>query len=94
MGSAEVSLWRRVWYATITAIILQSVWIGGGFGSGREIVEFIAKYGSLAWVSIVVSAVTLAIALVPSLEVARVFRAYDYMTWSKQFLWKFCGSST
>jgi len=52
-------------------------------------VEFIAKYGSLAWISIVVSAVTLAIALVPSLEVARVFRAYDYMTWSKQFLWKF-----
>jgi uncharacterized membrane protein YkvI len=49
MGSAEVSLWRRVWYATITAIILQSVWIGGGFGSGRKVVEFIAKYGSLAW---------------------------------------------
>ena len=89
MGSPEVPLWRRIWYATITAIILQSVWIGGGFGSGREIVEFIAKYGSLAWISIVVSAVTLAIALVPSLEVARVFRAYDYMTWSKQFLWKF-----
>ncbi|MCX8209241.1 MAG: hypothetical protein N3G79_06340 [Sulfolobales archaeon] len=85
----ESSPLRRVAYAAITAVILQSVWIGGGFGSGREIVEFIAKYGSIGWISILVSAVTLTIALIPSLEVARVFKAYDYMTWSKQFLWKF-----
>lgn len=80
---------RRLAYAAITAVILQSVWIGGGFGSGREIVEFIARYGSIGWISILISAITLAIALIPSLEIARVFRAYDYMTWSKQFLWKF-----
>ncbi|MEM1628801.1 MAG: hypothetical protein QXP02_02055 [Desulfurococcaceae archaeon] len=88
MTSAQ-SMWRRAWYAAITAIIIQSVWIGGGYGSGREVVEFIAKYGSLAWISILVSAITLVIVLVPSLEIARVFKAYDYMTWSKQFLWKF-----
>lgn len=70
-------------------MILQSVWIGGGFGTGREIVEFIVKYGSLAWISILVSAITLVIALIPSFEIARVFKAYDYMTWAKQFLWKF-----
>lgn len=87
--TGEPSLWRRVWYATITAIIIQSVWIGGGFGSGREVVEFIAKYGSLAWISILVSAIFLIVVLIPSFEIARVFKAYDYMTWSKQFLWKF-----
>lgn len=87
--ASELSLWRRVWYAAITAIIIQSVWIGGGFGSGREVVEFIAKYGSLAWISTLVSAIFLIIVLLPSLEIARVFKAYDYMTWSKQFLWKF-----
>ncbi|MEM1697633.1 MAG: hypothetical protein QW794_03470 [Thermosphaera sp.] len=88
MASAQ-SIWRRIWYAVISAIIIQSVWIGGGYGSGREVVEFIAKYGSLAWISILVSAITLAIVLVPSFEIARVFKAYNYMTWSKQFLWKF-----
>jgi len=59
-----------------------------GFGTGREIVEFIAKYGALGWISLPVSAVTLVIALIPSFEIARVFKAYDYMSWSKQFLWR------
>ncbi len=78
----------RIWYAAIVAIVIQSVWIGGGFGSGREIVEFIAKYGIYGWIAILVATITLIIALIPSLEVARAFKAYDYMTWSKQFLWK------
>lgn len=86
--SEKVSIGRRLWYATITAIILQSVWIGGGYGTGREVVEFIAKYGALGWISILVGLVSLLIALVPSFEIARVFKAFDYMTWSKQFLWK------
>lgn len=87
--SSSTSTWRRVWYAAITAIIIQSVWIGGGYGSGREIVEFIAKYGAWGPLAIISGTVTLAIALIPSLEIARVFKAYDYMSWSKQFLWKF-----
>lgn len=87
--AGNISIWRRVWYASISAIIIQSVWIGGGFGSGREIIEFIAKYGSLGWIAILVGAITLLVALIPSFEVARVFRTYDYMTWAKQFLWKF-----
>ncbi|MDM7274738.1 MAG: hypothetical protein P3X22_001250 [Thermoprotei archaeon] len=78
----------RVWYAAVVAIILQSVWIGGGFGSGREIVEFLAKYGSYGWIAILISTVAWIVILALSLEVARIFRAYDYMTWSKQFLWK------
>ncbi|MEM2025041.1 MAG: hypothetical protein QXW94_01970 [Desulfurococcaceae archaeon] len=83
------SVLRRIWYAAITSIIIQSVWIGGGYGSGREIIEFIAKYGSIGWIAILIGAITLLIALIPSFEVARVFKAYDYMTWAKQFLWKF-----
>jgi uncharacterized membrane protein YkvI len=80
---------RGFYAALIVAIVIQSVWIGGGFGSGREIVEFIARYGVNAWIAIVVGSVFLFIALYLSFEVARVFKAYDYMTWSKQFLWRF-----
>ncbi len=84
-----MSTWaRRVWYAAITAIIIQSVWIGGGFGTGREIVEFIAKYGVYGGAAIVAAAIVLVIATYLTLEVARKFRAYDYMSLSKQFLWK------
>ena len=88
-GSSNVSVWRRVWYATITAMIIQNVWIAGGYATGREVVEFMAKYGVLAPIAIIVSAITLIIAVYLTLEVARVFKAFDYMTWSKQFLGRF-----
>lgn len=83
------SISRRIWYAAITAMIIQQVWIGGGYATGREIVEYIAKYGALGGASILISATMLIIALIPTLEIARVFKAYDYMTWAKQFLWRF-----
>ena len=89
-GSSNVSLRRRVWYATISAMIIQNVWIAGGYSTSREIVDFIAKYGVLASVAIIVSAITLIIATYLTLEVARVFNAFNYMTWSRQFLGKFC----
>jgi len=79
----------RFWSALIVAIVVQSVWIGGGFGSGREIVEFIGRYGVNGLIAIVIGAIFLFIALYLSFEVSRVFRAYDYRTWSKQFLWRF-----
>jgi uncharacterized membrane protein YkvI len=65
---------RRLLGALIVAIVIQSTWIGGGFGSGREIVEFIARYGVNAWIAIVVGSVFLFIALYLSFEVARVLK--------------------
>jgi uncharacterized membrane protein YkvI len=41
----SVSSWRRVWHGVLTAMIIQNVWIAGGYATGREVVEFIAKYG-------------------------------------------------
>ena len=35
----------------LPGIILQSVMIGGGYATGREIVEYGAKYGALGWLS-------------------------------------------
>ena len=36
----------------LPAVILQSVLIGGGYATGREIVAYGAKYGSLGWLSV------------------------------------------
>ncbi|MEM0178835.1 MAG: hypothetical protein QW326_02640 [Fervidicoccaceae archaeon] len=87
--SERTSFWKRVGYAALTAAIIQNVWIGGGYGSGREIVQYIARFGSLGWISIVVGSLALLIALLLSFEIARRFKAFDYRIWSRQFLWKF-----
>lgn len=55
--NSSVSLIRRLAYAAVTAVILQSVWISRGFGTGREVVEFIVKYRALGRISLLVSAV-------------------------------------
>jgi uncharacterized membrane protein YkvI len=70
-------------------MIIQNVWIAGGYSTSKEIVDFIAKYGVLASVTIIVSTITLIIATYLTLEVAKVINAFNYMTWSKQFLGKF-----
>lgn len=33
----------------LPGIILQSVLIGGGYATGREIVEYGAKFGAMGW---------------------------------------------
>ena len=35
----------------LPGIILQSVLIGGGYATGREIVEYGAKFGAMGWLS-------------------------------------------
>lgn len=62
----------------LPAIVAQSVLIGGGYASGREVVEFGAKYGALGgWA---VAAIFLGFTLVSVLvfEFARVVREYEY----------------
>ena len=62
----------------LPAAILQSVLIGGGYATGREIVEYGAKYGALGWVSVLAIFAGFTLMSVLTFEVARVFRAYEY----------------
>lgn len=64
----------------LPGIILQSVLIGGGYATGREIIEFGAKYGSLGWISGLLIFVGFALMAFLTFETARRFRAYDYRT--------------
>lgn len=73
----------------IPAIVFQSVGIGGAFATGREIVEYFAKFGTLGIVSIVVSFVAMAVSGVLIYEVSRMFGAHDYKTLMKNLVWKF-----
>ena len=61
-------------------LVFQGVLIGGGYGTGREIVEYFMRFGPLGGL-LGLLAVTLplwAVVLVVTFEFSRSFRTYDY----------------
>ena len=69
--------WIQVYL--LPGAVLQSVMVGGGYGTGREVVEFFTRFGmwgGLAGIAVATTCVAVVFAL--SLEIARAHRAYDY----------------
>ena len=67
--------------------ILQSVNIGGGYGTGRELVEFFTRFGmgnGLAGMLLATACMSATFAI--TLALATRFRAYDYRTFFKLLL--------
>lgn len=78
---------RFVRVYVIPGAVFQSVMVGGGYGTGREIVEYFTSYGVLGGLlGFGVSFVTVAIVLALTFEVSRLFRAYDYRNFIKRLL--------
>lgn len=73
----------------LPGIILQSVLIGGGYATGREIVSFGAKYGAFGIVSGIGILFGFILISILTFEAARVFHAYDYKTLVSQLIFKF-----
>ena len=84
MSAAAPGFFRR-WL--LPGFVFQSVVIAGGYGTGRELVEFFLSQGPLggllamAVATLVWSAVCMA-----SFELARRFRVFDYRTFFKELL--------
>lgn len=68
------------WYGRILlpGVVLQSVLIGGGYATGREIVEFGAKFGALGWIAGLSIFVGFGLMAFLMLETARRFQKFDY----------------
>ncbi len=62
----------------LPGIILQSVLIGGGYATGREIVEYGGKFGALGWWSGVATFIGFAIVSALSFELIRMYKLYDF----------------
>lgn len=62
----------------LPGIILQSVLIGGGYATGREIVEFGAKFGALGWLGGIGIFIGFTLVSILTFEFARVFKTYNY----------------
>ena len=74
----------------IPGAVLQSVMIGGGYGTGREVVEYFSNYGTMGGVyAIATAAISIAIVFALSLELSRVFKVYDYRNFFKVLLGRF-----
>jgi len=71
----------------IPGAVFQSVMIGGGYGTGREIVEFFTGYGMLGGLlGMGIAFACLAVILALTFEFARCFQVYDYRNFFKRLL--------
>ncbi len=78
----------RAWHSVlIPAAVFQSVIVGGAYGTGREVAEFISRYGAWGGFAAIVSiACGFGIILAVSFEFARLSRTYDYRSFLRALL--------
>ena len=67
----------------LPGILLQSVLIGGGYATGREIVSYGAKFGAKGWVAGIGILIGFAIVAVLTFEISRLYKTYDYKSMIK-----------
>ncbi len=75
----------------LPGIVFQSVIIAGGYGTGREMVEYFLNYGPVGGLvgMLFISTLMWSVVLAASFEFARVYRAHDYRTFFLQLLGRF-----
>jgi uncharacterized membrane protein YkvI len=79
---------RHIWRVyIIPAGVFQSLMIGGGYGTGREVVEYFSRFGLTGGLyGLAVVGVGFAILLAVSFEFARTYHAYDYRRFCRELL--------
>jgi uncharacterized membrane protein YkvI len=71
----------------VPGAVFQSVMVGGGYGTGREIVEYFTSYGAIGGLlGLSVAYLVLAAVLATTFEFARQFQAHDYRSFFRQLL--------
>lgn len=87
MGRAPAGWRHRLIACLVPAGVFQSVIVGGAYGTGREVVEYLTAFGPLGGL-LAIAAVALGFALLlgVSFEFARVHRAYDYRSFIRGLL--------
>lgn len=73
----------------VPGIVLQSTLIGGGYATGREVVQYGARFGAYGWIAGLIIIIGFALMAFLMFEIARRFRAYDYRSMVKRILGPF-----
>jgi uncharacterized membrane protein YkvI len=79
------STWIKIWL--VPGAVYQSVIVGGGYGTGREVVEFISRNGP--WNGLYANifiGLLMGLVMAVSFDFARTFKAMDYRTFFKKLL--------
>jgi uncharacterized membrane protein YkvI len=85
------SAWSQ-WFTiyVVPGLIFQSVIVGGGYGTGREITEFFLLHGPYAGLfGMLVAALVWGVVLAIAFEFARITRSYHYQAFFKALLGRF-----
>jgi len=70
----------------LPGIILQSVLIGGGYATGREIIEYGAKFGANGWISGITIFSGFSLLSILSIEGCRRWQVFDYKSLLKKLV--------
>lgn len=70
----------------LPGVILQSVLIGGGYATGREIYQYGAMFGSMGWMSGITIAIGFSLFAFLTFEICRINKVYDYKNFIKQII--------
>ena len=71
----------------LPGLIFQSVIVGGGYATGRELVEFFLPSGPIGGViGLVVAGLVFGVVMAAAYEFARVMRTFDYRTFTQKLL--------
>ncbi|NVK57632.1 MAG: hypothetical protein HWE26_18675 [Alteromonadaceae bacterium] len=74
----------------VPGLVFQSVIVGGGYGTGREIAEFFLWHGPVGGLfGMLVACLVWGIVLSVAFEFARITRSYNYRTFFQQLLGRF-----
>lgn len=73
----------------LPGIVAQSVLIGGGYATGREVVTYAARFGAMGWLGVLGIFLGFTAMNIAIFELARTFQVYDYRSLMKQVIWKF-----
>jgi hypothetical protein len=80
----------RVLNYIVPGLVIQAVLVGGGYATGRELVEFFISRGpATALLGMVLTALLFSAVAMISFELARQYRAYDYRSFCRVFLGRF-----
>lgn len=71
----------------LPGLVFQSMCIAGGYGTGRELVEFFLNYGPLGgYFGMVMATIVVSLVCMVGYELARITRTYDYRSFLRTLL--------
>jgi len=70
----------------LPGVLLQSVLIGGGYATGREIYSYGAKFGAMGWISGLTIGIGFALFTFLTFEICRIYKVYDYKNYIRQVI--------